>query len=513
MTESRTQRSTIERAMAGRAGENSAQVAVHVGFVVCMLVFVVLYAETYRSLIRTWADTGTFQYAFLIFPISAVLIWARRHWLARVAARPRPIAFIGLAALGLLWLLGAVADINLALHITAVLIWPVMVYLFYGPRVAGVLAFALGYLLFAIPFGNFMVGPLQTVTAHLSVLALELTGVPVVMDGHFIDTPASAWHVAEACSGIKFFVATTAFGVLYAHLFYTSLRRRLVFVGCALVVPIIANALRVYFTILIGEYFGLKYATGTDHLIFGWQFFGTVLLVLFLCGWPWHQAPPKGPEPDPGVVEDGSARMRWMVPAALALIVLPATWYAVTGLLAACDDRPGPSTLPSRLADQPALSDDGNGHPAPPTHGLDVHLARRYGDIARPVQVDYLGVDAGSDGPDILDIRQGLYDAAAWHVVGMPKVVTPSTGGPGFQTLTLKAAHGDGTRVLLYSYRIGERWLSSPLHFKMWQSLDRLFGQPAPAGILVVSEAGDPRPDELARMAADAAAALQRPER
>lgn len=512
MTDSQTQRSTIERAMAGRAGENSTQIAVHIGFVVCMLAFVVLYADTYLSLVRTWADTGTFQYAFLIFPITAVLIWARRHWLARVAARPRPSAFIGLAALGMLWLLGSVADINLALHITAVLVWPVMVYLFYGPRVASVLAFALGYLLFAIPFGNFMVGPLQTVTAHLSVLALELTGVPVVMDGHFIDTPASAWHVAEACSGIKFFVATTAFGVLYAHLFYTSLRRRLVFVAFALVVPIIANALRVYFTILIGEYFGLKYATGTDHLIFGWQFFGTVLFLLFLCGWPWHQAPPQGPTPDPGVVEDGSARMRWMVPAALALIVLPATWYATTGLLAACDDRPGPSTLPARLADQSALNDDANTHPTPPTRGLDVHLARRYGDIARPVQVDYFGVDAGSDGPDMLDIRQGLYDTAAWRVVGGPAVVKPSPSGPGFQSITLKATHGDGTRVLLYSYRIGDRWLASPLRFKVWQSVDRLFGRSTPSGLLVVSEAGRPGTAELARMATDAATFLQRPE-
>ncbi|AWN14301.1 exosortase A [Salinisphaera sp. LB1] len=511
MSEGRTRGSAIERAMASRAGA-APQIAVHLGFVACMVAFIVLYASSYRSLVKTWADTGTFQYAFLIFPICAVLVWGRRHWLARVAARPRPIAFTGVAALGALWIVGAVADINLARHIAAVLIWPVMVYLFYGPRVTGVIAFALGYLLFAIPFGNFMVGPLQTVTAHLSVLALELTGVPVVMDGHFIDTPASAWHVAQACSGIKFFVATTAFGVLYAHLFYTRLRRRLVFVGFALVVPIIANALRVYFTILIGEYLGLQYATGTDHLIFGWQFFGTVLVLLFVCGWPWHQAPPSGPEPDHGLPEDGAARMRWMVPVALALIVLPATWYAVTGLLAASDDRPGPATLPAQLADYRALNDGSNGNSAPPERGLDVHLSRRYGDIARPIRVDYLGIDAGSDGPDILDIRRGLYDTSTWQVVAGPTTVKVGGNGPGFTTLTLKATRGDGARVLLYAYRIGARWTPSPLHFKLWQSIDRLLGQPTPAGMLVVSEAGRPRPAKLARVAADATASLRRAE-
>ncbi|HET7314044.1 exosortase A [Salinisphaera sp.] len=510
MSEIRRQRSAIGRAMTGR-GIATPQIAVHIGFVACMLTFVVLYAGTYLSLAETWAGTGTFQYAFLIFPISALLIWSRRHWLARVAARPRPIAFLGVAALGALWLLGAVAGINLALHIAAVLIWPVMIYLFYGPRVAGVIAFALGYLLFAIPFGDFMVGPLQTVTAHLSVLALKLTGVPVVMDGHFIDTPVSAWHVAEACSGIKFFVATTAFGVLYAHLFYTSLKRRLIFVGFALVVPIIANGLRVYFTILIGEYFGLQYATGTDHLIFGWQFFGTVLVLLFVCGWPWHQAPAAGPTPDHGLPEDGSARMRWMLPAALALVVAPAAWYALTGLVAASAHKPGPDSLPAQLAGRNALSGDYNEDASPPERGLDVHLARRYGDIVRPTQVDYLGIDAGSDGPDILDIRQGLYDTAAWRAVAGPRTVRASADGPAFVALTLEAAHGGGARVLVYAYRVGSRWTPSPLDFKLWQSIDRLTGRSAPAGILVVSKAGRPDSANLVRMATAAANAITGP--
>lgn len=502
-----TKRSTIER-VAERDRAVDFQPAVHVGFVVCMLAFVVLYSRTYVALAETWEATGTFQYAFLIFPITAVLVWGRRDWLARVAARPRPIALWGVAALGAFWLIGAVADVNLAMHIAVVVIWPVMVYMFYGPRVAGVLAFALGYLLFAVPFGNFMVGPLQTVTAHLAVYALELTGVPVVMTGHMIDTPASAWHVAEACSGIKFFVATTAFGVLYAHLFYTGLRRRLIFIGFALIVPIIANGLRVYFTILIGEYFGLEYATGTDHLIFGWQFFGTVLLLLFLCGWPWHQAPAPGPVADVDLPEDGSGRMRWMVPVALALIVMPATWYAVTGILTAGDGAPNPSALPDQLAGQPALSHDYNGDSTPPERGLDVHLSRRYGNAETPVQVDYFGTDAGSDGPDILDIRQALYDTSSWRLAAGPTLIRTGAGAPDFEALTLHAVQGDRTRVLLYTYRIGSRWLTSPRRFKLWQSVDRLVARPAPAGILVVSEAGQPAPNDLALVATAAVHAL-----
>ena len=91
--------------------------------------------------------------------------------------------------------------------------------------------------------------------------------------------------VADACSGVKFFLACGALGCLYAYLMYQRWYKRVLFVLLAAVVPIIANGFRVYFTILIGDTWGLKYATGTDHMIFGWQFFGTVLGLLLLVGW------------------------------------------------------------------------------------------------------------------------------------------------------------------------------------------------------------------------------------
>lgn len=286
-----TQSLSSETPAAGVSASGGHQWRLHVGFGLVALTWLICLLPTYLSLMDTWARTGTFQFGFLIFPVCAVLIWSRRAWLARLVARPEPRALWLAAALSGIWLLGALMHINLAQHLAAVAIWPVWIYLFYGRAVARVLGFPMGYVLFAVPFGNFMVGPLQTVTAHLAVFSLHLVGMPVLMDGHFIETPAAAWHVATACSGIKFFVATTAFGVLYAWIFYTSLNRRLIFIACSMIVPIIANGLRVFFTILIGEHFGIQYATGTDHVIFGWQFFGSVLVLLFFAGWPFHQAP------------------------------------------------------------------------------------------------------------------------------------------------------------------------------------------------------------------------------
>ena len=72
--------------------------------------------------------------------------------------------------------------------------------------------FPLAYLLFAVPLGDFLVGPLQDVTAVFTVWALQLTGIPVYLEGRFFYIPTGAFEVAEACSGIRYLIASLALG-------------------------------------------------------------------------------------------------------------------------------------------------------------------------------------------------------------------------------------------------------------------------------------------------------------
>src|SRR5690606_4249622 len=67
--------------------------------------------------------------------------------------------------------------------------------------------------------------------------------------------------------------------------------RRLVFIGVALLVPIVANWLRAYMIVMIGHLSGNKLAVGVDHLIYGWVFFGVVILLMFAIGSRWAEAP------------------------------------------------------------------------------------------------------------------------------------------------------------------------------------------------------------------------------
>ena len=58
----------------------------------------------------------------------------------------------------------------------------------------------------------------------------------------------------------------------------------------ALVVPLVANWLRAYIIVMLGHLSGNKIATGVDHLIYGWVFFGIVIMVMFMIGARWSRA-------------------------------------------------------------------------------------------------------------------------------------------------------------------------------------------------------------------------------
>ena len=54
--------------------------------------------------------------------------------------------------------------------------------------------------------------------------------------------------------------------------------------AASIVVPIVANWLRAYLIVMLGHLSGNKIATGVDHFIYGWVFFGVVIGLLFWVG-------------------------------------------------------------------------------------------------------------------------------------------------------------------------------------------------------------------------------------
>jgi len=303
---------------------------------VCVLV---LFWKTTWSMIAIWMRSETFVHGFVVLPIFFYLLWRERHSLGAIETRPCLGALFGVAAAGAMWLLGELVGAASVAQFAMVAMIPLTVWVVLGTRVARTLAIPLAFLFFAVPLGEFLLPTLINWTADFTVAALRASGVPVYREGNFFTIPTGSWSVVEACSGLRYLIASFMVGCLYAYLSYRSMKRRVAFIAASIIVPIVANWMRAYMIVMLGHLSGNKIATGVDHLIYGWLFFGLVMMLLFWLGGRWREdldpmptatrvrtSPVVRP-----VASDRSNRKVWV--AALGAVILAAMWQPLLAKL------------------------------------------------------------------------------------------------------------------------------------------------------------------------------------
>jgi len=321
------------------------------------------YGDTVHSMIAIWRSDNTYTQCFLIAPISAWLIWQRRHTVAALDLRPDFRALVALVLVGFGWLLGQLAGVGAWQPFGVVLMIPLVVWGILGYPAVRALAFPLLFLFFTIPFGDFLILPMMEYTADFTVAALKFTGIPVYREGQFFMIPSGSWSVVAACAGLRYLIASLTVGVLYAYLTYRSFSRRALFVALSVIVPIVANWLRAYMIVMIGHVSENKYATGIDHLIGGWLFFGLVMLILFWIGSCFREdlGPPPAPPRLASHATPPRGSLASMAAATIAVAGVVAIWPATAERL----ENIGTHVQPMLLASLPAEKwQTVAGHPA-----------------------------------------------------------------------------------------------------------------------------------------------------
>ena len=299
-----------------------------------LLVLIGVFWPTFYSMVEIWERSDTFAHGYLTFPISAWLIWRKRDQLARVQPRPDLRGLILLAGAGAGWLLADAGSVNVVAQYAFIAMLIGTVWALLGWAFLRAAFFPLMFLFFAVPVGEFLIQPLMEVTADSTVAMLRATGIPVYREGMFFSIPSGDWTVVEGCSGLRYLIASVTLGVLYAYLTYRSWQRRLLFSIAAIVVPILANSGRAYMIVMIGHLSGMKYAVGLDHLIYGWVFFGLVMLLLFWIGNFWREDDQPQPEDaSPLATVPGGAPARPLLPVVIAALLIAGAWPAYANWL------------------------------------------------------------------------------------------------------------------------------------------------------------------------------------
>jgi len=300
-----------------------------------VLFVLALYWQTTLAMASIWQRSETFAHGYVVIPIFLYLVWRKRDVLAAIQPTPCYAALLGVVAAGVAWLAGELVSAASVSQFAMIAMIPFAVWAIFGTRVAKALGIPLGFLFFAVPVGEFLIPTLMDWTADFTVLALRASGVPLYREGNYFTIPSGHWSVVEACSGVRYLIASFMVGSLYAYLSYRTPVRRLAFIAASVLVPIVANWLRAYMIVMLGHLTDNRLAVGADHLIYGWVFFGVVMALLFWIGSRWRQ----DDDPLPGSAYAGVrpsvvpklARRNWM--AGLMALALMAIWPPVDAWL------------------------------------------------------------------------------------------------------------------------------------------------------------------------------------
>lgn len=263
-----------------------------------LLVFALFWPTT-ASMVEIWQRSETFQHCFAVIPIALWLVWNERARLAGAPARPFWPGLIAIALLGFAWLLGVLGAAQVVSQFALIGLVAAVVLTAFGAAWARIIWFPLLFLIFAVPFGEALVPRLMDWTANVTITALRLSGVPVYREGTHFVIPTGQWSVIEACSGIKFLIASIMAGSLYAWLMYRSPWRRIAFLAASIAVPLVANWLRAYSIVMIGHLSHNRLMTNEDHIVFGWILFGAIMLVLYWIGARWREDADQALAPRP----------------------------------------------------------------------------------------------------------------------------------------------------------------------------------------------------------------------
>ena len=469
-----------------------------------LIALLAIYWPTFHSMVEVWDRSETFTHGYLIFPISAWLIWRRRTELTHIEPSPDKRALLLLTIAGAAWLLADAGSIRIGAQYALITMLIATVWAVLGLQVVRALLFPLMFLFLAVPVGEFLMQPLMNFTADFTVTALQLTGIPVYREGTFFSIPSGDWSVVEACSGLRYLIASVTLGLLYAYLTYRSWQRRVLFTLAAFIVPVLANGARAYMIVMIGHLSNMQLAVGIDHYIYGWVFFGLVMLLLFWIGSFWREdeaAPDSAANTTRAKALPSS--LSGLLLTTLGVLLLSIAWPAYSHWLA---QRPLPD-LPA-LRVQPSHE----WQPAPQftswvPHwiGADRRVRAYFVKHSRPVMVEINYYATQRQNAELINSQNYLVPQLhpVWAEVGrdIVKVDLPD------RALTVRQAmlkSVQGQRLLVWQWNVIEgRNQDTDVLAKLRLAIDRLRLARDDGASIVIATPYDEHPDEAAGVLAD----------
>jgi exosortase A len=459
-----------------------------------LLALFVVYYPTFASMVEIWWRSETYAHGFIILPICLWLIWRIRDRILATEPRANFLGIPILVGLGFVWLLASYIGVLAIQQLMVVMMIPVIIFTLLGWQTTSVMLFPLFFLLFCVPLGEELTPYLIDFTANFTVTMIQMVGIPIYREGSFFQLPTGNWSVVSACSGVRYLIASVTLGVLYAYLNYRGMLKRILFVIAALIVPIFANGLRAFMIVMIGHFSDMKLATGVDHIIYGWIFFGIVVAIMFYIGSFWRdeettiQAKPVSMQSGNVLFSQLGAKAVFIL-ASVVVLAWPIKFHF------AQEDEAPQAVAAIRIAPPQGWHLDKSAKPGwtPAYHGMD----REYSAVYRNAAGEEVNLFIGYYVRQRQDAELGNYTNRLvkekdeqWRVVQRRGNVFPLLSA-GTSTPLVVLDSNDNKLLVTYFFFAGDRILTNKYETKLFQAKAKLLGTPNDGAVIALSTTHD----------------------
>lgn len=236
-----------------------------------------------------WANQEEYSHGYMIPIVALFLLWQKfpllentpktGHWLAI------PLMLAALAG----WALGELSALFIITHYSFLLALFALAIAVLGWKGVLIAWAAFAYLVFMIPFPDFIYeglsAKLQLISSVIGVWVVRLFGISVHLEGNVIDLGSYQLQVAEACSGLRYLFPLMSFGFLIAYVYRGPLWHKWVIFISTIPITVLMNSFRIGVIGITVEHWGIEMAEGFLHDFEGWIVFMACLAVLFFEIW------------------------------------------------------------------------------------------------------------------------------------------------------------------------------------------------------------------------------------
>lgn len=245
-------------------------------FVVLVSAVLAVHGKTTASLLSLWIDGQSAEYShgLLLVALSAALVG--RSLVGRHPPFvPGYVACVVGLLLSFVLLLANIMSVRSIAQLTLVLMIPTTAWFVFGQQEFRRLLIPLLLPVWAVPIWSLLnEGALQLLTAYLVAGAMNLAGIPVMLEGVVIHIPSGIFRVAENCSGMRQLLVCVPLFLTYSYLAGFKWKGTVLMTAMGGVLAVLSNTIRILIVVLSGHFSDMQhYFVTEDHVVLGWVVF------------------------------------------------------------------------------------------------------------------------------------------------------------------------------------------------------------------------------------------------